>query len=184
MITRTWCLELVLGTLGWEPFEPIMTCRLKYLTWKTMFLLTMTSGRRASVLHTLCCKPNNLPLLVVILFMRLGFRPKVATKVTNSAMRSMCLQCTTTQIWHFANTVAIWSSTSKFNMATERMTSLCQKGSRVTWLARWLSRMLTWLVPTLRPSVQLLLGNPPARLPSTISSTPSPTPMLSLAGEF
>ena len=43
MITPTWYLELVLATLGWEPFEPI-TCHLKYLTWKTVFLLAMTSG--------------------------------------------------------------------------------------------------------------------------------------------
>ena len=36
IITPTWCLELVLATLGREPFEPVMMCRLKYLTWKTV----------------------------------------------------------------------------------------------------------------------------------------------------
>ena len=51
----TWCLELVLAALTKALFEPIKTCRLKYLIWKTVFLVAVTSGRRASELHTLCC---------------------------------------------------------------------------------------------------------------------------------
>ena len=47
MILSTWCLELVLAALNQAPFEPIETCRLKYLTCKTVFLLLITSGRRA-----------------------------------------------------------------------------------------------------------------------------------------
>ena len=57
MITPNWCLELVLASLGQEPFEPITACRLKYLTWKTAFLLAMTAESQsctpyAANLHT------------------------------------------------------------------------------------------------------------------------------------
>ena len=51
MIMPTWCLELVLATLGRKPFEP-----LKYLTWKIAFLLAMTWGNRATEFHAPCCK--------------------------------------------------------------------------------------------------------------------------------
>ena len=60
MITPSWCLELVLMTLSKAPFEPIMTCPLKYLTWKTTFLLAITSAHRASEMHALSCEPTYL----------------------------------------------------------------------------------------------------------------------------
>ena len=64
------------------PFEPIATCLLKHLTWKTAVLLAVTSTCRASEMHMLSC---NAPYLRfsnagVTLFTRLSFLPKVATK--------------------------------------------------------------------------------------------------------
>jgi len=86
MILPTWCLELVLATLSEPPFEPIRTCRLKYLTWKTVFLLAITSGRRASEMHALCCKPPYIRFSSagVTLFTNLEFLPKVYTKANAS----------------------------------------------------------------------------------------------------
>ena len=86
MILTTWCLELVLAALTKTPFEPIRTCRLKYLTWKTVFLLVITTGCRASEMHTLCCKPLYIQLSStgVTLFTRLEFLPKVYTKANVS----------------------------------------------------------------------------------------------------
>ena len=55
MILPIWCLELILAALTKALFEPSGTCRLKYLTWKTVFLLAITSGRRTSEMHALCC---------------------------------------------------------------------------------------------------------------------------------
>ena len=52
----TCCLELVLIALTKVPFEHIEICHLKYLTWKTVFLLAITSGHRDSKLHALCCR--------------------------------------------------------------------------------------------------------------------------------
>ena len=56
MITPVWCLELVLTALTKAPSEPNMTYPLKYITWKTAFLLTITSSCRASEMHVLSCK--------------------------------------------------------------------------------------------------------------------------------
>ena len=39
LITPAWYLELVLATLTRVLFEPMENCPMKYLTWKTVFLL-------------------------------------------------------------------------------------------------------------------------------------------------
>ena len=86
MIMPTWCLELVLVALTKALFEPIRTCHLKYLTWKTVFLLAITSGRRASELHTLCCRPPYIRFSIagVSLFMKLEFLKKAFIKANAS----------------------------------------------------------------------------------------------------
>ena len=67
-----------------------------------------------------------------------------------------------------------WSSVSSSPMA--RMTFPHLIELRATRPTKWRSHMLTLLVPTLRPFVKLLAGQIPVRLPSSIGSTPSPTP--------
>ena len=51
MIMPMLCLELVPAPLTKVPFKPIETCHLKYLTWKKVFLLAVTSGHRDSELQ-------------------------------------------------------------------------------------------------------------------------------------
>ena len=51
MITPVWCLVLVLVAFTRAPFELIAIYSLKHLTWKTAFLLTVTSAHRASEMH-------------------------------------------------------------------------------------------------------------------------------------
>ncbi len=46
-----WSLPLVMEVLSKHPFEPIDTCSLKFLTYKTVFLIALASGRRRSELH-------------------------------------------------------------------------------------------------------------------------------------
>ena len=46
-----WDLAVVLSSLLSSPFEPLETCGFKELTWKTIFLLALASGRRRSELH-------------------------------------------------------------------------------------------------------------------------------------
>jgi hypothetical protein len=48
-----WDLSLVLNRLSSEPFEPLEKAPLKLLTWKTLFLITLASGKRRSEVHAL-----------------------------------------------------------------------------------------------------------------------------------
>ena len=46
-----WNLSLVLQRLTQSPFEPQEKAALKFLTWKTVFLLALASGKRRSEIH-------------------------------------------------------------------------------------------------------------------------------------
>ena len=48
-----WDLSLVLNVLRKDPFEPLERASLKFLTFKTVFLLALASGKRRSELHAL-----------------------------------------------------------------------------------------------------------------------------------
>ena len=48
-----WELPLVLGLLKRPPFEPLSLAPLKYLTWKSLFLVAITTFRRASDIQAL-----------------------------------------------------------------------------------------------------------------------------------
>ena len=75
LIMPTWCLELVLAALTKAPFDPIET-------WKTVFLLVITSVCRASELHALCIRFSSGG---VTLFTRLEFLPNVYTKANTGS---------------------------------------------------------------------------------------------------
>ena len=77
-----WSLELVLAALAKAPFEPLNTISLKLLTWKTVFLLAISSARRASELHALRIDEPYMSWNAsgVTLFPDLAFLPKVASK--------------------------------------------------------------------------------------------------------
>ena len=47
----TWNLSLVLNQLTKAPFEPMQKASLKHLTFKTVFLLALGSGKRRSKMH-------------------------------------------------------------------------------------------------------------------------------------
>ena len=49
----SWDLVLVLASLREAPFEPLGRASLKFLTFKTAFLLTLASGRRGSEVHAI-----------------------------------------------------------------------------------------------------------------------------------
>ena len=52
----SWNLSLVLHQLTKAPFEPIKEASLKHLTFKTVFLLALGSGKRRSEIHAWQCK--------------------------------------------------------------------------------------------------------------------------------
>ena len=48
-----WDLSLVLNFLCQEPFEPMAEADLKFVTWKTVFLVTLAMAARSSEVHAL-----------------------------------------------------------------------------------------------------------------------------------
>jgi hypothetical protein len=53
-ILPQWDLSLVLQCLLKAPFEPIQSATLKNLTFKTIFLTALATGKRRSELHAMC----------------------------------------------------------------------------------------------------------------------------------
>ena len=51
-----WDLFLVLSSLRQAPYEPIQSCSLKHLFEKTVFLVSLASGRRCSEIHALSAR--------------------------------------------------------------------------------------------------------------------------------
>ena len=76
-----WSLPLVLKRLTSPPFEPLETSSLKFLTFKCIFLVAITSARRISELQALSSKEPYLRLLsdAVVLRTMPGFLPKVSS---------------------------------------------------------------------------------------------------------
>ncbi|XP_042315264.1 uncharacterized protein LOC121926389 [Sceloporus undulatus] len=76
-----WSLELVLSKLTSKPFEPMATTDLRLLTWKTAFLVAITSARRAG---ELCALRADQPYIrfhrdKVVLRADITFLPKVVS---------------------------------------------------------------------------------------------------------
>ena len=58
-----WSLSSVLETLAGAPFEPLHLCSLKLLTLKTVFLVSLASGRRRGAIRALSTAPGHLLFL-------------------------------------------------------------------------------------------------------------------------
>jgi len=59
-LVPSWNLPLVLLKLCLPPFEPLDSADIKFLTWKTAFLLAAASGRRRSGLHALSVEEGHI----------------------------------------------------------------------------------------------------------------------------
>lgn len=57
-----WDLPSVLWRLCEHPFEPLADVELKFLTWKTIFVVALVSASRVSELHALSVKDGNIRL--------------------------------------------------------------------------------------------------------------------------
>ena len=77
--TPTWDLPIVLMTLSNPPFEPIDQISLKYLTWKTAFLLAICSANRVHELKAMDVRPTYCEFTPRGVTLRTNptFRPKV-----------------------------------------------------------------------------------------------------------
>ena len=54
----TWDLVLVLDSLSRPPFEPLETVELRFLTFKTVLLVALTTAKRVSDIHALSVSPE------------------------------------------------------------------------------------------------------------------------------
>ena len=59
-LTPKWNLSCVLWSLTKDPYEPINQSSLQFLTWKTVFLLTLASAKRRSEIHALSVEDGHL----------------------------------------------------------------------------------------------------------------------------
>jgi len=59
-ICPSWNLPLVLMKLSLPPFEPLDKAEMKWVTWKTVFLIAAASARRRSTLHALSVEPGHI----------------------------------------------------------------------------------------------------------------------------
>ncbi|XP_073413338.1 uncharacterized protein [Dendrobates tinctorius] len=78
----TWDLNLVLDALTGEPFEPIDTISLKYLSFKTALLVALTSARRVGDIQALSIDPPFFQVYQDRLLLKPdpSYLPKVSTK--------------------------------------------------------------------------------------------------------
>ncbi|XP_044297507.1 calcium uptake protein 2, mitochondrial isoform X2 [Varanus komodoensis] len=76
----TWSLSVVLQALTRPPFEPLATIDLRLVSWKTAFLVAVTSAQRSSKLCALRVDPPflNFHKEKVVLQMNPSFLPKVS----------------------------------------------------------------------------------------------------------
>ncbi|PJE78317.1 hypothetical protein CI610_02751 [invertebrate metagenome] len=58
ILTPQWDLALVLDSLTRSPYEPLASASVKFLFWKTVFLIALASGRRRSEIHALSSSPS------------------------------------------------------------------------------------------------------------------------------
>ena len=70
------------GSLGPQkaPYYPLNQCSLKHLTWRTVFLVALTSARRASEIHAIHEDSLVWGSTSVTAFVNIDFLPKVATQ--------------------------------------------------------------------------------------------------------
>ena len=85
LIVPPWCLELVLAVLRIPPFQPKdahSKVNRKFLTFRTDFLITITSSRRVSKLQNLCWEEpfTQLTAEKAVLIVNSSFLPKVASQ--------------------------------------------------------------------------------------------------------
>lgn len=85
--TSSWDLPLVLRGLMSRPFEPMAIAVTHLVTWKTAFLVAITSARRVGELRALRVDPPyfNFHSDGVMLFPDVSFLPKVTSSFHSSA---------------------------------------------------------------------------------------------------
>ena len=87
-----WDLSVVLRMLLKEPFEPLEEVPLKYLTWKTVFLVAFATGKRRSELHALTSRYRRAEdWSSVTLYTEAGFLAKTELATTATSAKPLTI---------------------------------------------------------------------------------------------
>jgi len=107
-VVPKWNLEIVLAALKRPPYYPLNTATLKHLTQRTVFLVAITSARRASEIHALRSDTLQFSSTSVTAHVDPSFLPKVASdwhctqplelpamhEETDVELRKLCVRAT------------------------------------------------------------------------------------------
>jgi len=85
-----WNIALVLNALTQAPFEPMASADMKFVTWKTAFLILLASGSRASEVHAL--EFNSLKFQENYRYVLVEPVPEFKAKTANKDARSQRLE--------------------------------------------------------------------------------------------
>jgi len=85
-----WNIALVLNALSQAPFEPMASADMKFVTWKTAFLILLASGSRASEVHAL--EFNSLKFQENYRYVLVEPVPEFKAKTANKDARSQRLE--------------------------------------------------------------------------------------------
>ncbi|XP_062830694.1 paraspeckle component 1 isoform X1 [Anolis carolinensis] len=167
-----WHLDLVLSALMKPPFEPMATVDLSYVTWKTVFLVAVTSGRRAS---ELCALRSDEPYIrfhpdKIVMRLDLSFLPKRASffhisqdiilpaffqTPTTPLERSLHLLDVRRALSFYLNRTKPFHSSPKLFLKYRKDT----RGSPVSP-----QRLSGWVVATIRLAYQMAGKDPPMHI--------------------
>ena len=171
-----WDLPSVLWKLCDPPFEPLTTCDLKFLTWKTVFLVALASASRVSEIHALSIKKGNLRferhgirLLPDLFFLsktqRLNkpwtpmFIPDFNTYATDDRDLLLC-PCRALKIYlerlasHRSNSESVFMTYQK---------GLCKPASKNT-ISRWIVSLIRYAYNLMDNSIQTVRAHDTRRL--------------------
>ncbi|XP_078233695.1 uncharacterized protein LOC144583561 [Pogona vitticeps] len=164
-----WSLQLVLHALMRPPFEPMATCDLKLLSLKSLFLVAITSARRAGELAALRVDQPYLQFFKekVVLHTDVSFLPKVVSQFhLNQPLILPTLfpnpSDDTERMFHMLDVrraLAFYVSRTKQFRLSNRL-FLCYFGSK-KGLPASPSTLSRWLVSTISLAYQLTHRTPP-----------------------
>ena len=159
LVLPVWDLQLVLRALRDAPFEPMLETRLDWLTWKTAFLLAITTARRVGEIKAFSADTRYLQLTPAGVRLRLNpfFIPKVNSETNREAEiflvpfcprshpSSRCTLyrlCPCRAIQKYINATAVFRQTDQFFVCYGKGPSRGKAASKMT-ISRWVRRCIT-----------------------------------------
>ncbi|KAJ8046872.1 hypothetical protein HOLleu_05698 [Holothuria leucospilota] len=151
-----WSLSLVLDKLLRQPFEPLKKAKLKFLTWKTVFLVAAASGRRQSCIHALTTEEGHIrwDQTGVTLIPHPGFLAKnESVHYMSKAVFLPYIHQVSSQVedraWCPCRALQFYlAATKKFRSGSGQLFLTYQEGNRKAasrdMVSRWITALIRW----------------------------------------